>query len=342
MYLGGLEEEMQVIIDPQQLASRQLTIDDVRQVLRDQNQDTSAGDFWEGKRRYVVRTLSQFRTPEEVGNQVLASENGSPIRLRDVAEIRLGFKKPDGVVRRFGDTSIACNVIRETGSNVMDIMADLREAVDELNNDVLRAKGLQLTQVYDESEYITASVGLVNQNIIVGGTLTMIVLMLFLHFQLRTLLVAPIIAFSALLAAFVNPWLFVVSLGLMIVIGFWFARGALVVGLAIPISIIGTFLMLNLWGRSLNVISLAGMAFAVGMLVDNAVVVLENIYRHYQNGKPPRAAAVDGAKEVWGAVLGLDTDDAGRLFAGAICRRRSGTIVSRHRAWRSVPLSGYR
>ncbi len=86
-------------------------------------------------------------------------------------------------------------------------------------------------------------------------------------------------------------------------VGFWFARGALVVGLAIPISVIGTFLMLNLWGRSLNVISLAGMAFAIGMLVDNAVVVLENIFRHFQEGKKPYQAAVDGTLEVWGAVL---------------------------------------
>ena len=301
--LGGLEEELQVIVDPQHLASRGLTIDDVRKVLRDQNQDTSAGDFWEGKRRYVVRTLSQFRSPEDVGRQVLMSPNGSPIRLSDVADIKMGFKKPDGIVRRFGDTSIACNVIRETGSNVLDIMVDLRAAVTELNEDVLRAKRLQLVQVYDESEYIVASVGLVNQNIIVGGTLTMIVLMLFLHFQWRTLLIAPVIAIGALLAAFVHPWLFVIPLGLMIVCGLWFARGALVVAMAIPISVIGTFLMLNLWGRSLNVISLAGMAFAVGMLVDNAVVVLENIFRHFQNGKPPRIAAVDGTKEVWGAVL---------------------------------------
>ena len=86
--LGGLEEEMQVIVDPQRLAARQLTIDDVRRVLRNQNQDTSAGDFWEDKRRYVVRTLNQFRTPEQVGEQVLATENDAPVLLRDVADIQ--------------------------------------------------------------------------------------------------------------------------------------------------------------------------------------------------------------------------------------------------------------
>jgi HAE1 family hydrophobic/amphiphilic exporter-1 len=301
--LGGLEEELQVIVEPQRLAARQLTIEDVRRVLRNQNQDTSAGDFWEGKRRYVVRTLSQFSSPEQVGDQVLATQDGAPVLLSDVAEIKLGYKKPDGVVRRFGDTSIACNVIRETGSNVLDIMEDLRAAVKELNSEVLRPKKLQLTQVYDESEYITASVGLVNQNIIIGGTFTMLVLMLFLHLQTRTLLLVPVITVAAFAAAFISPWFFIITVALLVGVAFWFARGALVVGLAIPISVIGTFLMLNLWGRSLNVISLAGMAFAVGMLVDNAVVVLENIYRHFENGKPRYRAAVDGTLEVWGAVL---------------------------------------
>ncbi len=301
--LGGLEDEMQVVVDPQKLAARQLTIDDVRRVLRNQNQDVSAGDYWEGKRRYVVRTLNQFRSPEQVADQVLAIQEGGPVYVGDVAEVRLGYKKPDGLVRRFGDTSIACNALRQTGANVLEVMEGLREAVDELNRDVLQQRGLQLLQVYDETEYIYASVGLVNQNIIIGGTLTMLVLMLFLHLQVRALVFAPIIAATAILAALASPWVFVVTLALIIGTGFWFARGSLVVGLAIPISAIGTFLLLNLWGRSLNVVSLAGMAFAVGMLVDNAVVVLENIYRHYQNGEPPFRAAVRGTREVWGAVL---------------------------------------
>ncbi len=301
--LGGLEDELQVIVDPQRLAARQLTIDDVRRVLRTQNKDTSGGDFWEGKRRYVVRTINQFASPAQVAEQVLATRDGAPVYIGDIAEVRMGFKKPDGLVRRFGDNSIAINAIRQTGANVLDVMAGLREGVDELNSQLLRGRKLQLTQVYDETEYIYASVGLVNQNIIVGGALTMIVLMLFLHLQWRTMVVVPMIAATAIAAIVLSPWVFAICVALIVASGFWFARGALVVGLAIPISIIGTFLMLNLWGRSLNVISLAGMAFAVGMLVDNAVVVLENIYRHFQDGQSPRDAAIRGAKEVWGAVL---------------------------------------
>ncbi|MCA9241774.1 MAG: efflux RND transporter permease subunit, partial [Planctomycetales bacterium] len=157
---------------------------------------------------------------------------------------------------------------------------------------------------YDETEYINSSVDLVQQNILIGGALTMVVLMAFLHLGARTLLLAPVIVLSAIASVYVSPWWFVLSMALILGAGFWYARGALVVGLAIPVSIIGTFLILQMLGRSLNVISLAGLAFAVGMLVDNAVVVLENIYRRYSSlGESPRVASARGTQEVWGAVL---------------------------------------
>lgn len=325
--LGGQEEELQVVIDANRLAARSLTIEDVRRALNSQNKDTSAGDYWEGKRRYVVRTMNRYRSPEQVSNVLLAVRDDRPVYVRDVAEVRLGFKKATGVVRRFGESNIAINALRETGANVLDVMDGLRVAVDELNRDVLAPRGLTLTQVYDETEYIYSAVNLVNENIIIGSALTMMILMMFLHLGLRTLIVAPLIGASAIAAATLSGWFFVGTLAIILVAGFWFARGAIVVGLAIPVSIVGTFLCLNLLGRSLNVISLAGMAFAVGMLVDNAVVVLENIYQHYERGKSPLVAAVVGTQEVWGAVVAstLTTlavflpvlfiqDEAGQLF----------------------------
>ncbi len=300
---GGLEEEMQIVIDPEQLAARQLTITEVRNVLRGQNANTSAGDFWEGKRRWVVRTIGQFNSIEEVKNQLLAVRGGSPVYVRDIAEVRLGYKKPTGLVRRYGESNISVNCLRETGANVLDIMEQLRITSADLNENLLKSKGLQLTQVYDETEYINSSVNLVKNNIFIGGALTMTVLMLFLDLGVKTLLMTPLIIVSAFAAAYLSPWYFLLSLILIILSGFWFARGALVVGLAIPTSIIGTFLILNSLGRSLNVISLAGLAFAVGMLVDNAVVVLENIYRRHSNGESPFQAAIRGTQEVMGAVF---------------------------------------
>ncbi|GIW94261.1 MAG: acriflavine resistance protein B [Pirellulaceae bacterium] len=326
--LGGLEEELQVIVDPQKLAARQLTISDVRRVLLAQNQDVSAGDLWEGKRRWVIRTLGQFRSPEQVARQLLAVRDGAPVYVADVAEVRLGYKKPDGVVRRFGNTALAINVLRETGANVPEVMRGLQQKMRELNEGILASRGLELIQVYDETEYIFSAMGLVQQNIFIGGALTMIVLMLFLHSGLRTLIFAPLIALSAVAAAYGSVWWFPLSLGLVLLAGFWFARGALVVGLAIPTSIVGTFLILGMLERSLNVISLAGLAFAVGMLVDNAVVVLENIYRRHASGVSPFRAAVAGTQEVWGAVLASTVttvavflpvvfiaEEAGQLFA---------------------------
>lgn len=261
--MGGRQEEMQVIVDPQKLAARKVTIMDVRNALRGQNRDTSGGDFWQGRRRYVVRTLGQYRSPEDVANSIITYQEKSPIYVRDVAEVQLGHRKADGLVRCFGSQRLAVNAIRETGANVLEVMAGLQAATQELNDGVLKQKGLQLLQVYDETEYIYSAVGLVKDNIVVGGLLTIAVLLLFLRS----------------------------------------VRSTLIIGLAIPISIVGTFLMMYLMGRSLNVISLAGLAFAVGMLVDNAVVVLDNIYRHYQLGDSPFEAAIRGSKEVLGAVL---------------------------------------
>lgn len=301
--IGGQEEEMQVIIDPQLLAARQLTIADVRNVLRGQNEDTSGGDFWEGKRRWVVRTLGQFESPKDVEDQLLANQNGAPVYVKDVAKVELGYKKPDGLVRRFGESSIAINCQRQTGANVLDVMKGLRAVNQELNDSILADRGLTLTQVYDETDYIYSSVDLVKQNLFIGGALTMIVLMSFLHLGIRTILFVPVIAVTAVASTFLSPWFFVITMAAILGAGFWFARGALVVGLAIPTSIIGTFLILQVLDRSLNVISLAGMAFAVGMLVDNAVVVLENIYRRHSLGEDPETAAIKGTAEVWGAIV---------------------------------------
>lgn len=301
---GGREDELRVVVDPERLAARGLTLDSVRNVLEGQNLDVSGGDYSEGKRRYVVRTLSRYGKPEEVADQLIAMQNGVPVYVRDVAEVSLGFKKLTGVVRRYGESSISVNAIRESNANVIEVMKGLNAAVAELNLDLLKPKNLELVQVYDETEYINSAVRLVNENIIVGGALTMLTLLLFLHLNVRTLFFGPIVIATAIAAVSYNPLLFGVTLLIVLVIGLWYARGALVIGLAIPVSIVGTFLVLNLLGRSLNVISLAGLAFAVGMLVDNAIVVLENIYRHHQLlKKPALQAAIDGANEVWGAVL---------------------------------------
>ena len=260
---GGAEREMQVVIDPHALASTQLTILDVRRALTSTNSNISGGDIDEGKNRFVVRTLGQFKSVEEIENLVITKRDDIPVYVRDIAEVQLGYKKLEAFVRQKNEQSVAINAQREVGANVLTVMDGLRKACSELNENLLRDRGLALEQVYDETEYIKSSIGLVRQNVVVGGFLAIMVLLLFLR-----------------------SW-----------------RSTLVIGLAIPISAIGTFLMVTLLGRTLNVVSLAGIAFAVGMVVDSAIVVLENIYRHWQSGEDPFEAASKGTTEVWGAVL---------------------------------------
>jgi HAE1 family hydrophobic/amphiphilic exporter-1 len=260
--VGGRADELQVIVDPQLLAARGLTIDDLRTALANQNQDTSGGDLWEGKRRYLIRTLGQFRSPEQVAGVIIARREGKPVYVHDVARVELGKKKPDGLVRRFGARNIAIRVTREKDANVLETMRRVRGVAADIDK-ALAARGLSLTLVYDETTYIDSAIGLVNDNILVGGLLTLGTLLLFL----RNL------------------------------------RSTLIVALSIPVSVMGTFLALAAFGRTLNVISLAGIAFAVGMLIDNSVVVLENIFVRWQAGEDPRTAAVRGTTEVWGAIL---------------------------------------
>jgi HAE1 family hydrophobic/amphiphilic exporter-1 len=262
-FFGGRERELQVVVDPAKLASRRVTFGQLSAALERENRNFSGGDFDEGKRRYIVRTMGEYQSPEDVENIVVAVRDDVPIYLRDVAEARLGYRKDRARVFEGGVQVIAINAALETGSNVLEVMAGLKATVARLNTELLAPRGLKLVQAYDETEYVEGAIDLVRQSLVVGGVLAVLVLLLFLRSGSSTLVIAT----------------------------------------AIPISIVGTFLLMASLGRTLNVVSLAGLAFAVGMVVDNSIVVLENIYRHRQMGKPLFDAARDGAEEVWGAVL---------------------------------------
>ena len=266
---GGDERELRVVVDPRRLARYGLTVSEIADTLRRTNVNISAGAVDEGKRSYTVRTESELNTIERVRSVVLrsrmAAETGRIARVTvgDVAEIGFAYKRPTARIRNLGEGAIAVNAIRDTGTNVIQVMERIRGVVRQLNDGPLRAAGLRLTQVYDETFYINSAISLVTQNIWLGGTFAALILLLFLR-----------------------------SVG-----------ATLVISLAIPVSIVGSFVAMAALGRSINVISLAGIAFAVGMVVDAAIVVLENIFRHRQLGKSRFEAARLGASQVWGAVM---------------------------------------
>lgn len=266
---GGASRELQITIRPERLARYGLTIPDVVNVLRRESISLSAGDIEEGKRRYVVRAEGELNTIDAIEEVVLSSaaNQGNAgfgrVSVKDIAQVGFGYSRPRARIRNLGEPAIAVNTVRETGANVIETMQGIRLAVAELEKAQLEPAGLYITQVYDETIYINGAIELVIQNIWIGGLLAAFILMLFLR----------------------SP------------------RATLVVSLAIPVSVVASFVAMAALGRTLNVISLAGIAFAVGMVVDAAIVVLENIYRLRQEGKSSSEAAYEGARQVWGAIL---------------------------------------
>jgi len=268
---GGREHEVHVQFDPVALAQRGISPAELRAALQSDNVNESAGDMASGRQDVRFRVIGQFDSLEPLRRTVVKYDNrGAPIRVEDIAKVELVLEKKVHFDQCKGRTSMTLFVKREIGANVLDLMRDVRRVIDELNapGGPLRAfkndrYGIRLRLVVDDTYYIHRALGLVQENLVLGGSLAVLVLLLFLRSPRPTLIIAA----------------------------------------AIPISVIGTFVVMALTGRNLNVISLAGLAFAVGMVVDNAIVVLENIDRHLAMHESPAVAAYRGTKEVWGAIL---------------------------------------
>lgn len=263
-HFGGEDREMRVEFDPYSLARLHLTYKDVIQKLSSENQNTRAGFHDEVDREYTVRTLGEFKGPDDILQTVIKRDGDKTIRVRDFANVVDGYQRTSSLVRINGQISNAFGIIREQGANVVSTCNLATAAIEKLNRELLsRGIPMQLKIVYKDVDYIDEAMHLVKSNLALGAALAVIVLLLFLGS----------------------------------------VRSVLIIAISIPVSLVAVFIILKLLGRSINIISLAGMAFAVGMVVDNSIVVLENIYRHLTLKKGVFKAAYDGTVEVWGAVL---------------------------------------
>ena len=296
-FLGAVDRELRIVADPARMASRGITYGELVARLREENGNFSGGKLPEGKNDVRVRAVGRFKEPRQIENLVLRETEGGPVLLRDVATVEIGFKEPTDWVRSRGFPMPYFNFQLETGANLLETMSGIDVELEELNAPGgllemearrLGANGtFELVKAYDATTYVRQALSLVRWNIVVGGALATLVLLLFLR-SFRT-------------------------------VG--------IIALAIPISIVVAIVVLVTLGRTVNIVSLAGMAFAVGMVVDNAIVGIENIFRHLEMGKRVKQAAVDGTEEVAGAVLAstlttvvvfvpilLIEDSAGQLF----------------------------
>jgi multidrug efflux pump subunit AcrB len=283
---GGREREVRVTFDPYKAASRSIELPVIAR-LAGGNEDISAGEVDVGKRRYTIRYTGAYDVTE-LGGLVLDWREGRPVYLADIADIDIEFADRESFVINKAGSAIAINAHRESGANVLEVMAGLQEAVTELRDGTLKRAGLTIEQVYDETVYIYRSLQMLGSNLMLGILLAIIVL-----------------------------WWFVRRL-----------RATLLVAFSIPVSLIFSFIVLYATGHTINVISIAGLAFAVGMVLDASIVVLENIVRLREGGMASEAAAEQAPAQVQGALIASTAttvaiflpvvflpDEAGQLFA---------------------------
>lgn len=304
---GGQEQEIQILVDAQRLKGLGLTLDDVSQSLSQQNINLSGGSLQEGKTEYLVRTLNEFQTVEEIGESIINAPSGGQFKLADVADVFLGEKELESVVRINGKEAVALEIFKEGDANTVEVcnlvkdllgfdrelgtveaaqrwmLAQMKAAGDaggaakkpeeatvpEATKGILSRlpDNVDVTIISDQSRFINSAIAEVQDAAISGGLLALVVLFLFLKDL----------------------------------------KSTLIIGLTIPISVLATFVPMYMAGISgdiisLNIMSLGGLALGIGNLVDNAIVVLESVFRCREEGDSVVDAAERGTQEVAGAV----------------------------------------
>lgn len=286
---GGMEEEIRVSVDPFKMAALNLDPALIGQRLAQENLNASGGRIREGSTDYLVRTLNEFEDVEEIRELAIARVGNAVIRVRDVALVERTHAEREVVTKLNGREAVEIAVYREAGANIVEVAGRVRTAVlgdaDQASleakykgkstedipwSDRSKLKSLawnlrdeaSIELLSDQSTFIADAVNEVKQSAILGAIFAVIVMWMFLRRLVATLIIA----------------------------------------VAIPISVVVTFAPMYLLDVSLNIMSLGGLALGVGMLVDNAIVVLESITRCREEGDSLRAAAVRGVSEVAGAI----------------------------------------
>jgi len=260
---GGADRQVQILLDAAALAERGLTVSDVRTALRARNRDVTGGQLEAGKRQYLLRTIGRFNDIESLDELILSQRGDQVTRLGDVAGVRLDHFEVAREAFVNGKPVLFLAVNRELGSNVIEIKDSMFAEVDRINEELLQDAGMELHLNATDTVYVEQSIATVWRNLALGAVLATLVMFLFLRS----------------------------------------ARMTLVGVIGIPICTIAAFLGLLLAGRTINVISLAGVAFSIGMTLDNTIVVLESIEWERRKGLKRLQAAVTGVQRVWPAVL---------------------------------------
>lgn len=257
---GGLYREIHVDLKAEKLKALGLSPVTIINALRSENRNIPAGLYEKGNFEVLIRTKGEFESLQEIQNTVVTVREGTPILVRDIAEVEDSWEEVRQIVRIDGGSGLRISINKQSGSNTVTVAEAVKAEIERINRDIPQ---IQLIPIIDTSRYIKQSINNVGRSTILGGILAIFILFLFLRNLSSTIIIAT----------------------------------------AIPISVIATFGLMYFGGFTLNIITFGGLALGIGMLVDSAIVVLENIYRHRENGVEPIESALVGTSEVWSAIL---------------------------------------
>jgi HAE1 family hydrophobic/amphiphilic exporter-1 len=280
---GGLSREIHVDLDGAQLKALGLSTEEILAALRNENRNIPAGLYDKGNLEVLMRTQGEFASLEEIENTVIAMREGTPIRIRDVAEVEDSWEEVRRLIRIDGNPGLRISVSKQSGANTVSVAEAAKEEIERINRDLPQ---LQLTPLIDTSKYIRQSISNVGNATVAGGILAIIILFLFLRNISSTAIIAT----------------------------------------AIPISVTATFGLMYFSGLTLNIMTFGGLALGIGMLVDSSIVVLENIYRHREQGGSPKESALVGTSEVWSAILASILTTVVVFLPVVFIRGMSGTM----------------
>lgn len=252
---GGLRREIHVTLQTEKLQSYNLSVNQVVNILRNENQNRPVGPVEEGKYEVLLRTQGEFKDVGEIRNVVVTSRGGTPIYMKDIAEVADTHEEIRQVVRIDEKPGVRFSIRKQSGANTVTVAERVRQELERLEK---AFPGIKISPLNDQSVFIQRSIDNVRTTAITGACLAVMILLLFL----RNL------------------------------------RSTMIVSVSIPVAVIGTFSLMYFSGFTLNTMSFGGLALGVGMLVDNAIVVLENIFRMRESGLTHREAAIEGSKEV--------------------------------------------
>ena len=256
------KREVSVIIDPQKMLAHRLSLPDIADRLKATNEITSVGRLDKDYSRYLLLATGQFTGLDDIRNSVVAVDGQTPIRVRDIGEVRDGVEDPQMLVYGNNQPGALISISRQIGGNILEVADGAKALAKNLGSAI--PSTLHLSVVYDMAEFVREAVASIRDAVLIGCILAVVILFLFLR-EGRTTLIAAI---------------------------------------TLPLTVLGTFFFMHLLGSTLNLMSLGGIAVAIGLIIDDAVVIIENIYRHLGLGESPAEAAERGTQELLGAVLG--------------------------------------